>query len=238
MGVDKRRLFGVAGAVLFLIGSAHALKADPIVFNDPLELFPTGTISYGGGSDPLVGSSIQIRNVTGPDGVQHKVHAVGSLGTGTLNFETGDFVGMLGNLLVFGPNGPDNFIQIFGTVPDASVMGPPTPLLLSGTLLGAIVDPQLGTIQLGVELGAGFDNMNPDLLSYFGLPGDSRFFFTSLLLTPAFDIPEDGLGFSAKVISATVTNHVIPEPATILFGLTALCLVVGSRKLTWARRLQ
>jgi len=234
MGVLRSWQIAIAGAALWLISSAHVLKADPIVFSDPLELFPTGTISYGGSSDPLIGDNLQIRTVTGPDGVSHKVHLVGNLGTGILNFETGDFEGMVGSALIFGPTGPDNFIQIFGTVPDASVLGPPTPLLLSGTLLGAIVDPQLGSIKLGVEVGAGFDQQNPDLLAYFGLSADTRFFFTELLFTPVIDLQSDG-SFSAKVVSTTVNNHVIPEPSTAAFGLTSLVLVVALRKIPWAR---
>lgn len=236
MGVLSNRLIGLAGAALWLLSSAHALKADPIVFSDPLELLPTGTISYGGGAtDPLIGDGIQIRDVTGPDGIQHKVHLVGNLGTGVMNFETGQFEGMAGSALVFGANGPDDFIQIFGTVPDAGVLGPPTPLLLSGTLLGAVVDPQLGTVKLGLTIGAGNDQQNAQLLAFFGLPADTKFFFTTLLFTPVIDVQDDG-SFSAKVISTTVRNTAVPEPNTVAFGLTSVVLFAGCRKLRLARR--
>jgi hypothetical protein len=151
-----------------------ALKADSIVFSDPLELFPTGTISYGGGSGPLVGTDIQIRDVKGPDGVKHAVHLVGKLGTGILKFETGDFIGTFNGDLVFG-GAPDDFIQIFGTVPDAGVMGPPTPRLLSGTLVGAVVDPQLGKIKLGLALSAGTEEKIPNCSTSSDSPRILRF---------------------------------------------------------------
>jgi len=221
---------GLALTGLFVIWSANALQADSIVFKDSLELLPTGTISYGGGSDPLVGTDIQIRDVIGPDGVKHAVHLFDSLGTGILDFETGDFVGMLGSTLVFGPSGLDDFIQIFGTVPEAGVKGPPTPLLLSGTVVLADVDPQLGKIKLGFELGAGDDQLNPELLAYFGLPPDTRFFFTTALFTPVIDVQSDG-SFDSKVISTTVTNHVVPEPSSVWLGLTTVALVV-----LWTRK--
>lgn len=215
----------LAIASLFVICCTSTLRADPIVFSDPLELLPTGTISYGGGSDPLIGSDIQIRQVKGPDGVKHPVHLVGAIGTGQLNFETGDFIGMSGSDLIFGGTGPDDFIQIYGTVPDAGVLGPPTPLLLSGTILGAIVDPQLGTIKLGLELGAGNDTVNPELLSYFGLPASSKFVFTTVLFTPLLDV-QDGGSFDGKVISTTVSDYAIPEPSSLVLGLTTVALVM------------
>ena len=222
------RSFAIAG--LFVIGCASALRADPIVFSDPLELLPTGTISYGGDSDPLVGSDIQIRQLKGPDGTKHPVHLVGGLGAGQLNFETGDFVGMSGSDLIFGGTGPDDFIQIFGTVPDAGILGPPTPLLLSGTILGAIVDPQLGTIKLGLELGAGENTLNPEVLALFGMPATSRFVFTTVLFTPVLDVQDDG-SFDGKVISTTVTDYVVPEPSSIALGLTTVVPIM-----LWLRR--
>jgi hypothetical protein len=231
----KTKLASFAGAALLLIWSGGPLKADAIVFSDPLELFPTGTISSAGGSSPLVGTDIQIRHVTGPDGVDHSVHLVGGLGTGTLNFETGDFVGMAGSDLVYGSSGANDFIQIFGTVPDAGVLGPPTPLLLSGTLLGAIVDPQLGQIKLGLDFGAGFDTKNAQLLDFFGIPANTQFFFTTVLFTPVIDVQPDG-SFSAKVISTTVTNTIVPEPSSFALGITSLVLAVCFRKTGWARR--
>jgi len=238
MRVSRNGLIGFAAAALWSLGAAHGLKADTIVFSDPLELLPTGSISYAGGNtDPLIGTDIQIRSVKGPDGIQHKVHLVGNLGAGLLNFETGQFEGMAGSALIFGSNGPNDFIQISGTVPDAGVLGPPTPLLLSGTLLGAIVDPQLGTIKLGLEVGAGFDQQNPQLMAFFGLPADTRFFFTTLLFTPVINV-DDGGGFSANVLSTTVTNTPVPEPSTVILGLTSLAAIVGFRKVRWSRRPQ
>ena len=233
----KRRVFArsFAIAALFLMCCASALRADPIVFSDPLELLPTGTISYGGGSDPLVGSDIQIRQVKGPDGTAYPVHLVGGLGTGQLNFETGDFVGMSGGDLIFGGTGPDDFIQIFGTVPDAHVLGPPTPLLLSGTVLGAIVDPQVGTIKLGLDLGAGNDTLNPELLAFFGLPATSRFVFTTVLFTPVLDVQDDG-SFDGKVISTTVTDYPVPEPSSLALGLTIVVpIMFWLRRTGWKR---
>jgi hypothetical protein len=231
----QTKLASFAGAALLLIWSGNALKADSIVFSDPLELFPTGTISSAGGSSPLVGTDIQIRHVKGPDGIDHSVHHFGGLGTGTLSFETGDFVGMLGSDLVYGSSGPNDFIQIVGTVPDAGVVGSPPPLLLSGTLLGAIVDPQLGQIKLGLDLGAGFDTKNAQLLDFFGIPANTQFFFTTLLFTPVIDVQPDG-SFSAKVLSTTVTNTIVPEPSSLALGITSLVLVMCFRKSGWARR--
>lgn len=231
----KTKLASFAGAALLLIWSGSPLKADAIVFSDPLELFPTGTISSAGGLSPLVGTDIQIRRVSGPDGIDHSVHLFAGSGTGTLNFETGDFVGMAGSALVYGPSGPNDFIQIFGTVPDAGVLGPPTPLLLSGTLIGAVVDPQLGQIKLGLEVGAGFDTKNAQLLDFFGIPANTEFFFTTVLFTPVIDVQPDD-SFQSKVISTTVTNTIVPEPSSLALGITSLVLVMCFRKTERVRR--
>jgi hypothetical protein len=230
-----RRLKCILGLACLSLLSAHGLRADSVVFSDPLDLVPTGTISSAGGTDPLIGTNIPITEVAGPDGVEHDVHLLGGLGAGLLNFETGDYVETTADGdLVYGATGPDDFIQIYGNVQDAGVVGPPTPLLLSGTLLGAVVDPGLGQIQLGLELGAGFDQQNPTLLDYFGIPENSTFAFVTVLLTPAIDVQPDN-SFDAKVISTTVTSTVVPEPSSASLGLTSLVLIAGFLKFGRAR---
>jgi hypothetical protein len=45
------------------------------------------------------------------------------------------------------------------------------------------------------------------------------------LFTPVIDVHDDS-SFDSKVISATVTNRiVVPEPSSILLGLTSIVLV-------------
>jgi hypothetical protein len=236
-GIQELKWAIAAACLVFF--PVHGLRADSVTFSDPLALLPTGTISSAGGSSPLIGTNIPITKVEGPDGVEHDVHLVGGLGPGLLNFETGDYTDTTAaGDLVYGSTGPDDFIQIYGTVPDAGVLGPPTPLLLSGTLVGAIVDPQLGTIQLGLELGAGYDQQNPALLSYFGIPENTEFSFVTVLITPTIVVAPDN-SFDAGVLSTTVSNSIVaaavPEPSSALLGFSSLILIAGVLKLGRAR---
>src|SRR5262249_31090707 len=124
---------------------------------------------------------------------------------------------------VFGSAGPDNFITIHGTVPDAGVFGPPTPELLSGTITGAIVDPQLGTIKLGLMAYAGTNTENAKLLDFFGIPEGSTFSFFTLTVTGALDVQDDN-SFDGRTLVDRVTTTVVPEPASVGLGLASLAL--------------
>jgi hypothetical protein len=189
-------------ALLALVGMTSTVHAQPSVdFTVPASN-PGASISYAGGSNPLVGTNISITEVTGLGGTPLHNGVTQAVTGGVLNFTSGNFGNSVGGDWEFGV-GPANSITITGAVPGASI--PPSTTLLQGTVLSAKVDVTSGM----VALGAFINTIDPTLAAYYGLltPGGGGFnirFLASAIAPNAFT--------STTVASGDVLSTAVPAP--------------------------
>lgn len=212
--------------VLGLFGSS-ASQAASLDFGI---IAPTGgTISYGGGGVPLIGSGIEVDTVVGL-GTTANDNVSLTCNTCVLAFTTGGYTGSSGNIWNFSGGGSvtiNGSLDFPDTTPDI-VNG----TLLSGTFTSAnLVDLGSGSFQFQIVAGAFTDTKHPDLLDFYGLPavdyvgGLNLSFEASSSLSP-------GTAFtSTQVLSGDVINQPVPVPAAVwLFGSGLLGLVGVARR--------
>lgn len=181
----------------------------------------TGSISYGGGGNPLVGTNISVDNLVGMDTLLND-GAQFNLLNGALNFTTGNLTESSAASWHFG-GGAGSSITLTGTIDvngnGSADYGDITGTLLSGGFGTAEVIYYGGKFNIA---GAAFnDYKTPQLLDLYGLPK----FLTNgepLPYSGNFNIsffaagtPPHGFA-STKVLSGDIVNTPIPEPGTIL----------------------
>lgn len=204
-----KNYFLVFVLALGLLISPVAVNADQIL--DFGVIAPTsGSISFAGGVLPLVGTNIQVDNVTRLDtGVAYNIL------NGLLNFTTGELTGFTTTTWEFG-GGPTTSILIVGTI-DVDKSG----TVNDGDITGTLLTGTFGTAKVlffGTSYkiaGSAFsDTKDLAMLELFGLPnmpysGNFNMGFN------AYGLPPNGFS-SSTVLSGDVTNSPIPEPATML----------------------
>ena len=195
----------------------------------------SGTISYAGGSSPLVGSEIPILRIDGFGTPENPTPPGGNaldVLNGVLSFETGplsSFSPVFGYLFEGG-----GFFTITGGIPELDI--PEGTVLLNGTFTEAryLLGP------LGFHLTPiGTDTKDSRVVEYFGLDPLSAFSFQGFIVTePLLDLQLGG-PFSVDVLSVDIPNvpgggAVIPEPGTLLLvgvgGLVARRFAVRDRR--------
>jgi len=209
--MKRRKLLGAlcASMMALLVFSGHASAAS-LDFN--ISTPTPGTLSYAGGSAPLIGSGIEVDNVVGL-GTPSNSNVISTCVSCRLDFTSGGSTGGW----VFGSGGTISItggIDFTDSTPDIAAGS----LLLSGTFDSAqIFSLSSGTFQFTI-LGASFsDTKNPALLAFYGLPdvlytgGLNLSFSTDA--TMGVDFTTSSLG------SGGITNQAVPVPAALwLFG--------------------
>lgn len=215
----KARSTFVAFALALSLGfSSQAFAAGLLDFG--MIAPTTGTVSFGGGATPLVGSTIEVDNVTGLGtpanaGVPGQRLCLGCV----LNFTTGNFTGVTGSSWNFGPGGTitvtggvdlnNNTIQDAGDIPAGTT-------LLSGSFVGTtMVTAFAGGFRV---IGAAFvDVKDATLAAFYGLTGGPsvpwqggfNLSFTSNALPPnAFS--------SSSLLSGDIVNQQVDLPSSLL----------------------
>ncbi len=199
-----------------LAAPAHATPS--LDFN--ISLHPgVGTISYAGGTNPLVGAGILVDRVIGLDTPLHAGTTL-SLTNAILSFTSGPFSSYTETASgigewVFSGGG---WVRVVGIVP---ALGPDSRTLMTGTFTYATVD-SLGTFR--VAIAAFIDDKDPGLVGYFwganpphGFQGDMNLSFSATTTAShAFT--------STQVYSGDVYNEALPCPdlasSLLLFAIS------------------
>jgi len=220
----------------------------------------SGTISYSGGGTPLVGTDIEVDEVTGLGGTPLNNNVTYDIIGGDLDFTTGGFVSTVFSVSSFGSGGTITLVggvnvDTTGDLDDlvltAADLNDPGDLSIRTLFSGTWTSPVLvinisGTSKI---FGAAFvDVKDDDLVALFGYPGSGLTWTGAINLsfaTSSSATPPTGFSTSPNcstssppcgtVLSGDITNEpsVIPEPASaslMLLGLGLLGGVGGRRK--------
>jgi hypothetical protein len=195
----------------------------------------TGTLTYTGGTTPLVGADILIGAVKGVNTPSNS-GVSDTITGGLLSFTTGDFVSFDPGTgtYTFGSGGT---ISITGTGPGCLTVGgcggnvPNTtsgPTLLSGVDISARYEVASGIGMLDLYITTGSDRKNTNLVQFFGLNPAN---ISSWAFNGTVHATGGGTGgaFAADSTGSTdIANTPVPEPASIillgsvLVGITSL----------------
>jgi len=233
----------ILGVAILSVGlAASSARADALIDFSTSAAGKGGTVSFAGGSSPLVGANIRIGIVTGVETPAHAdAHAVvgNAVPYGILNFTTGTFESYSNGVYTFGDGGS---FELYGNVPDAGVYGAGAgALLFTGTFDTASIG-RVGAINRFTA--SGIDTWeNPVLLDFFGLPPSTLFEFSSYV--SAVGLLGGGGPFSVTAFNTDWANpdppapeieSVIPEPGSLLlFGSGLIGLAMAIRRRTPGR---
>ena len=216
-------------ALGLVLGGAFALPAQATTLDFTLGFLPGGTVSFAGGSAPLVGAGIDVSFVVDKDTLNPAIPVT----HGVLSFTSGPFTGIATNEWDFG-GGPSSFIKITGAVPAAGITDPNT-VLLSGTFDLARVIYITNPLFTFTVAAAGFqDTKDPALLAYFGISAGTPLIgsFNLSFNTAAGQIPP-GAFASTTMGSGNLFNVPVPIPPSLLLLGTGLMGLIG---LGWRKR--
>ena len=219
----KSRLLGAAYACICVLFFPTIAKA-ATVLDFGIKAPTTGTLSYAGGTAPLIGSGIDVDDVVGLNTALNN-NVVSICASCTLDFQTGSSTG--------GWNyGAGGTITITGGIdfPDATTDIPTGTTLLQGTFDNAtVINLGSGSFEFQIVGGSFTDTKHPDLLAFYGLPdigyngGLNISFSTTANMGDLFT--------SDQIFSGDVVNQPVPVPAAIwLFGSGLIGLVGVARR--------
>lgn len=217
-----RKLFAITA---ILVGTSLSAQAAPQLDFNMNATHPAGaSISYAGGTTPLVGVNIGVDEVVGlstPLNNNVTLDLSGPLvpgepldlnGDAVLSFTTGNLTAVVGSTYFFGGGGS---ISIVG---DVSAIGIPAgTTLLTGTFTSAQVVAAGGTFK--VTIATFLDVKDERLAAYYGLAGAPGWLGQMNLSFNAAGTPPNGFQ-SSSVLSGDVINTPLPEPTSLaLLGM-------------------
>jgi len=179
---------------VFVLMYASMVRAD-LVFDIGPAVSNGGTISWSGGSDPLVGSGIDVTQIS------YDGEPALPVAYGLLSFQTGSSAGGW----AFGPGGA---IGVTGEVPGDQT----AETLLSGSFLSAQVIPINGT-SFQVVIGGITNTNSPNLTGYFDIPsGEYTGALTCILSGPAVE----GQSFEYEAVQGgEIADSPVPLPGAV-----------------------
>ena len=234
--MHTRLSFVIGSGILALCVSASAAWADPIIDFGTGSAGAGGTLSYAGGSSPMVGANVPIGFLIGLDTPVNDggYFTVGDgLNPGLLNFTTGSYQGYSDGLYHFGPGGS---FEIAGNVPDAGIVGPGTgPTLISGGIDDGNIGKS-GLVNMATSSGGSGIAVNSALLDLFGLSPEATFtIFSTEMATGSIGTGE---AFSLSVFHSDwqatdppAAQIATPEPVSlVLLGSGLIALGTATRR--------
>lgn len=191
----------------------------------------TGTISYAGGANPLVGTNISVDLVAGIDTPLNTGVNV-PLSGALLNFTTGNLSGSTSTSWTFGGGASSSIILTGGVDLNGSGIGTGDialgSTLFSGTFGTAAVYTQSGTFRIA---GSSFtDTKNAALAAFFGLSGVPIWSGNFNISFDASGSPPGGFT-STQLYSGDIVNNPVPEPGTMMLLGSGLIGLAG-----WGRK--
>jgi len=228
-------LFKLTLASLLIFTAANSANAAPVTLEfDDVSVFG-GTIAYGGGAAPLVGTDILFDQIMGI-GTPLNAGPAGALSIvgADLDFSTGANLGGDATGQVWGGGG--SFVLTAADVLDpnsVSIFGGAGPhVLLSGSFTGTLFTPSVSLFAGNLSFtGLGTDQKNPALEDYFGVFGVD-WAFANTEISAGTAATDASLPFSASVTDADLVNtgDFIPEPATCFLALVGLLACTSVRR--------
>ncbi len=189
------------------------------VLDFQIPIFNSGTLSYGGGTDPLVGHNIQVSSVLGYGGTQNNFDSV-AITNGLLNFTSGSETGTW----TWGSGG-SLAVSATGT------FGGSTGTLLDGTFSDVYLQ-SVGIMQFELTLGGFTGTINSNLSSFYGFSTSSV--DGSLGMVTHISAPAGQSFSNAPVLGGVVKTVDAAEGGGFLttlsvFAAALLCGAIGVR---------
>ncbi len=225
--LKKLKFNGLKALCFSVIISLFSVAANAAVINfNSLGGVNAGTVSYDGVGGVLVGSNIDIGEISGI-GTAANAGSYTCIGC-QLNFETGllNTSTSAGSHYVFDAGGFFEITGLFDTGAGIIDGATTTPLLTGSWTSQITVDIVLGVI--AISQGSGIDTKNPDLLSFFNETGPFNFANANIQLSDLFAPISSGAGFDTNVTQAIVSNiNPVPLPGAVWLMGSALIGLVG-----------